>query len=386
MSETVTAPAEAAARSTKDWQGERVRVGVIGLGKMGLSHLAMIKAHPGVSVDAVVDSTGFILDVLSKYTGLRTFPSVEAMLEAVELDAVIVATPTKFHAPMVKAVIERGLHIFCEKPLSLSSADSDELAALAAERGVVTQVGYHNRFVGAFREVKRLLDLGAIGRVTHIQAEAYGPVVLKSRGSTWRSNRNEGGGCLYDYAAHPVDLLTWYAGEPIGVGGTVLGSVFSEHTEDEVFSTLFFDGNVSAQLSVNWSDESFRKMTTMITITGTAGRIHADRQECQVYLRDTAPEIDGYATGWNVKYTTELTEEVWYYLRGEEYSAQLDHFVHRVADGAVEGTNSFSSAAATDRVLELLTIDAAAGPSTRAATATAPVKPAAKKGFSWRKA
>ena len=203
----------------------RVRVGVIGLGKMGLSHLAMIKAHPWVSVDAVVDSTGYILDVLGKYTGLKTFTSVDEMLAAVELDAVIIATPTKFHAPMVKSVLERGLHIFCEKPLSLSAADSDELAALAERRGVVTQVGYHNRFVGAFREVKRLLDLGAIGRVTHIQAEAYGPVVLKSRGSTWRSNRNEGGGCLYDYAAHPVDLLTWYAGEPIGVGGTVLSLI-----------------------------------------------------------------------------------------------------------------------------------------------------------------
>nr|WP_256430761.1 MULTISPECIES: Gfo/Idh/MocA family oxidoreductase [unclassified Plantibacter] len=364
----------------------RVRVGVIGLGKMGLSHLAMIKAHPWVSVDAVVDSTGYILDVLGKYTGLKTFTSVDEMLAAVELDAVIIATPTKFHAPMVKSVLERGLHIFCEKPLSLSAADSDELAALAERRGVVTQVGYHNRFVGAFREVKRLLDLGAIGRVTHIQAEAYGPVVLKSRGSTWRSNRNEGGGCLYDYAAHPVDLLTWYAGEPIGVGGTVLGSVFSEHTEDEVFSTLFFDAGVSAQLSVNWSDESYRKMTTQITITGTAGRIHADRQECQVYLRDTAPEIEGYETGWNVKYTTELTDEVWYYLRGEEYSAQLDHFVTRVVEGAVLGTNSFTSAAATDHVLELLTIDAAAGPSTRAATA-APAPVAKKKGLlPWRRA
>ncbi len=83
-----------------------------------------------------------------------------------------------------------------------------------SERGLVTQVGYHNRFVGAFREVKRLLDAGAIGTVTHVLAEAYGPVVLKAKGSTWRSRRAEGGGCLYDYAAHPLNLLTWYFGEP----------------------------------------------------------------------------------------------------------------------------------------------------------------------------
>lgn len=342
-----------------------IRIGVVGLGKMGLSHLAMIRAHPDVRVDAVIDQAGYVLDVLGKYTGLRTFGDLPEALAAVELDALLIATPTRLHAPMVRSALERGLHVFCEKPLTLSARESTELAELAATRGLVTQVGYHNRFVGAFREVKTLLDAGAIGRVTHLQAEAYGPVVLKPKGSTWRSRRTEGGGCLYDYAAHPLDLLSWYAGAPSGVGGTVLGSVFSEDTEDEVFGTLYYPGGASGQISVNWSDESFRKMTTRITVTGTAGRIHADRQECQVYLRDTAPPLEGYGTGWNVKYTTELTEPVWFYLRGEEYSAQLDHFARRVQSGEVEGTNSFASAAVTDRVLELLTRDAAAGPSTR---------------------
>lgn len=368
----------------RDPDTSTVKVGVVGLGKMGLSHLAMIKAHPGVEIAGVVDSAGYVLDVLSKYTGMKTFASIEAMIDECELDAVLVATPTRLHAPMVRSLLERGISVFCEKPLSLSAADSEALTALAESRGLVTQVGYHNRFVGAFQEVKRLLDLGAIGRVTHILAEAYGPVVVKPRGGTWRSNRAEGGGSLYDYAAHPVDLMTWYAGEADAVGGTVLGSIFSENTEDEVFSTLFFDKGVSGQLSVNWSDDSYRKMTTMITITGTAGRIHADRQECQVYLRDTAPEIDGYRPGWNVRYTTELTQPVWFYLRGEEYSAQLDYFVNSVRSRRTAGTNSFGSASATDRILELLTIDAQSERTTRAG-AQPVVKPAGKKGgFPWR--
>lgn len=364
-----------------------IRVGVVGLGKMGMSHLSMIRAHPKVSVDAVVDSTEYILDVLAKYTGLRTFNSLDEAFGAVELDAVIIATPTRFHASMVRSVLERGVAVFCEKPLSLSSSDSIELSDLAARNGVVTQVGYHNRFVGAFREVKSLLDAGAIGRVTHAHAEAYGPVVLRPKGSTWRSQRAEGGGCLYDYAAHPLDLLTWYLGGPRGVGGTVLGSVFSESTEDEVFGTLYYDGGLSAQVSVNWSDESYRKMTTQVTLTGTAGKIKADRQECQVYLRDTAPPVAGYRPGWNVKYTTELTEPQWFYLRGEEYSAQLDHFVDRVESREPAGENQFASAAITDRVLELLTIDAAAGAATVDETAVRqePVA-AAKRGLLRRRA
>ncbi|GAA1831390.1 Gfo/Idh/MocA family protein [Agromyces salentinus] len=350
-----------------------IRMGVVGLGKMGLSHLSMVGAHPDVSVDAVVDSTGYILDVLGRYTGMRTFGDYQEMLDGVELDAVLIATPTRFHAPMVRSALERGLHVFCEKPLCLTAAESRELAEMASERGLVTQVGYHNRFVGAFKEVRRLLDLGAIGKVSHVLVEAYGPVVLRPKGSTWRSKRTEGGGALYDYAAHPIDLAAWYAGVPYGVGGTVLGGVFSTDTEDEVFSTLFFDQGTSAQVSVNWSDESYRKMTTQVTITGTGGRIHADRQEVQVYLRSTAPEVDGYEPGWNVKYTTELTDPVWFYLRGEEYSAQLDHFVRRIGDPALPDVNSFASAAVTDRVLEMLTIDAAAGPTTLDAAAVAPL-------------
>ena len=81
----------------------------------------------------------------------------------------------------------------------------------------------------------------------------------------------------------------------------MLGSVFSQETEDEVFASLYYDDGASAQLSVNWSDESYRKMTTQVTILGTQGRIHADRQELQVYLRDDATIPDGYRAGWNVR-------------------------------------------------------------------------------------
>jgi predicted dehydrogenase len=341
-----------------------IKIAVVGLGKMGLSHLAIVKAHPEVELAAVCDASKYVLGVLEKYTGVTTYSDYDAMLREVDLDAVLIATPSRTHATMVRAALDRGLHVFCEKPFTLSVTDAEELTALARRKGLVTQVGYHNRFVGAFAEVKRLLDAGAIGRVTHVLGEAYGPVVLKSKGGTWRSKKEEGGGALYDYAAHPLNLLNWYLGAPAGVGGTVLNQIFSREIDDEVHGTLFYAGGTSARISVNWSDESYRKMTTRITIWGTEGRIFADRQECQVYLRETATVPDGYEHGWNVRYTTELTEPVGYYLRGEEYSAQIDHFVGRVRDGAVEGTNGFDSAAETDRVIAMMIADARKGAST----------------------
>ncbi len=102
---------------------------------------------------------------------------------------------------------------------------------------------------------------------------------------------------------------------------------------------------------MNWSDESQRKMTTKLTIWGTNGRIYADRQECQVYLRDTRRHPAGYQTGWNVRYTTELTEPVWFYLRGEEYSAQLDALRPADRGGArtVERRSTTFASAAVDR-------------------------------------
>lgn len=345
---------------------DKVRAAIVGLGKMGLSHHALVNAHPDVELAAVCDSSSYVLSILKKYTGVPTFSDFDAMLADVDLDAVFIATPSRTHAQMVRKALSRDINVFCEKPFTLSTHESDELVALSAERGLVTQVGYHNRFVGAFREVKALLDAGAIGDVTHVLAEAYGPVVLKPKGSTWRSQRDEGGGCLYDYAAHALDLLNWYAGPPVGVGGSVLNRVFSREIDDEAFSTLYYPEGRTAQLSVNWSDESYRKMTTRMTIWGSAGRIYADRQECQTYLRDTAMLPSGYEHGWNVRYTTELTEPVWFYLRGEEYSAQVDHFIHRVRDRQVDGINGFETAAETDKVIAMIIADAEKGASTPA--------------------
>lgn len=342
-----------------------VKVAVVGLGKMGISHLSMVRALPDVEIVGVVDSLGYLLGVLKKYTGVPTFSSVEELLSATKPDAAIIATPSRSHFPIVKQFLEAGVPVFCEKPFTLSSVEGNELATLAAEKRLVTQVGYHNRFVGAFQEVKRLLELGVLGEVTHGLAEAYGPVVLKPQGGTWRSKSNEGGGSLYDYAAHPLNLINWFLGEPEGVGGTVLNSVFSAEIDDEVCSTLYFRRNRTVSLSVNWSDESVRKMTTRITLWGTGGRIFADRQELQIYLREDSAIPDGYQPGWNVRYTTELTEPVVFYLRGEEYTAQLAHFIDRVSTRTLEGVNTFESAVVTDRVIERMVQDAKMGPRVR---------------------
>ena len=331
-----------------------IKTAVLGLGKMGLSHLAIARAHPDIELVAGCDSSSYLTDVLSTYSGLKCHADFDRLLSEEKLDAVLIATPSRSHAAMVTKALERGLHVFCEKPFVLDPADGARLVELAQQRRVVNQVGYHYRFVGAFQEAARIVRSGALGEVHHVRAEAYGPVVLRPSGSTWRSAKVEGGGALYDYACHALDLLNYVAGKPAGVQGVVRHGVFSRDVDDEVYALFRYPGGASAQLSVNWSDDSHRKMSTTLSVWGTRGRLTADRQECQVFLRQPHEALPGAPRGWSVRYTTDLTQEVWYYLRGEEYSAQIDYFVQSIKLGRTDGENTFSSALETDQLVAML--------------------------------
>jgi predicted dehydrogenase len=338
-----------------------IRIAVIGLGKMGLSHLAIANGLSGIEVVAIVDSTPLVGTALSKITGIRHMTSAAHALKLDELDAVIIATPTASHEQIAREAIARGLHVFCEKPLTLDPEVSRELAELAEQRGVVTQVGYHNRFVACFGELKRLVAAGAAGRISHVLGEAYGPVVTRPAKATWRTKAELGGGALMDYAAHPINLLNWYFGECSACDSALLSRIFSKSVEDEVYAALRF-GDVSAQLSVNWSDSSQRKMTTQITVWGDKGKIYADRQELRAYFWDADNLSEGYTEGWNVRYTTDLTQPVEFYIRGEEYSAQLETFRDRIAGKSEEPVNSFADAAATDAAIDMIKAAAAGSP------------------------
>lgn len=336
-----------------------IRIALAGMGKMGLSHQAILNAHPALKLVAVCDPAKYLRDIVAKYTGMETYSDYLRMLDVEKPDAILIATPSKLHTAMTRAALERNIDVFCEKPFCLDIAEGARLAELAEQRGVVTQVGYHNRFVATFEETRRLLAAGAIGQVYHAQVECYGPVMIRQKGSTWRTSKTEGGGCLYDYACHGIDLLGYLIGPPESVSGSVLRSVFSSTIDDEVYSNFSYADGKTAQISANWSDESYRKMSTVVTLWGLNGKIEASRQELNVYLRspcDQAPEL---CEGWNKRYTTELTKPVWFYLRGEEYSAQIAYFVESIQQRRLHTHCDFRSGLETDVVAEMIRVDAA---------------------------
>ena len=330
-----------------------LKAGIIGLGKMGLSHAAIVAPHRDVDLVAVCDTSSLILDGIKKFTGIKVYDDYRKMIDSETLDFVIVATPTKFHFPMVKFALEKGIHTFCEKPFSLSIKEGEEMVSLAERNNLVNQVGYHNHFIGTFRELRRLIKNGILGDLVHFTGEAYGPVVTKPKGGTWRSDPGEGGGCLFDYASHVINLIQEIIGRPVSAQGAQLKRIYSRDVEDAVYSLLKLESGLSGILSVNWSDETYRKMSTSITVIGKKGKIICDATELKIYLKepDSTEKLD---RGWTIKYITDLAIPVDFYLRGEEYSAQLDNFVHHVIERKPTEINTFRQALETDRVMEII--------------------------------
>jgi predicted dehydrogenase len=148
--------------------------------------------------------------------------------------------------------------------------------------------------------------------------------------------------------------MNWYAGEPVHCGGAELAKQYSVDVDDAVYANLRFAEGVTGQVTVNWSDETVRKMSTQVSIWGDGGKIVVDRQELKIYIGATGKTQPGYGEGWTVRYITELTPNVDYYLRGEEYTAQLEGFAQAIADGDVDCVNCFKSGAETDRTLEMI--------------------------------
>jgi predicted dehydrogenase len=145
-------------------------------------------------------------------------------------------------------------------------------------------------------------------------------------------------------------------GKPVKVRGTQLKSIFSVDVEDAVYSSVTLQNGLTGQLSVNWSDDTYRKMSTSVTVLGKKGKLIVDATELKVYLKEENKAL-GFEKGWSTKYITELTPLVNYNLRGEEYTSQIDHFIDCIKNKKATNISSFSSANDTDELITLLLKD-----------------------------
>ncbi len=185
----------------------RLGVGVLGVGEMGKRHAENLRRLvPEARLAAVADAfPERARQVANELEIDNSYGSLEAMLERKEVDAVLIATPDKFHAHAITIAARAGKDIFCEKPLAITLADAEAALAAVAKAGVRLQVGFMRRYDPAYASAKSRIETGEIGE----------PVIFKSVGrdkdappiSAFQSNVN--GMLFYTNTIHDFDLARW---------------------------------------------------------------------------------------------------------------------------------------------------------------------------------
>ncbi|MBX4216255.1 Gfo/Idh/MocA family oxidoreductase, partial [Candidatus Parcubacteria bacterium] len=249
------------------------KIGIVGMGKMGILHGALLRELPGIELTAVAESSPLVVRAFrSLLPSIAYFSSYEKMIAEADLDALVIATPSASHVPIALLGLDRGLDLFIEKPLSNDLASAKALQARAAKEGIVSMVGYCLRYVPTFEKAREAVRSGRIGEVREITGEMYIADVLSPQ-KGWRYNPAvSGGGVIIDFTVHMLDLLHWFFGRPATVRA-VTKKVHSKLVEDEAVIDLTYADGKAAKVTSSWSSAEHRKSYSKMTIRGAGGTI-----------------------------------------------------------------------------------------------------------------
>ena len=334
---------------------ERVRIGIVGMGRMGLTHFSIINTHPNVEVTAIADTSTMMLNMLKKLIpSLNTYEDYKDLLNSGLVDGVIVCTPSSLHYSVCKMACEKGIHVFCEKPFTTDPKLASELADMFEEKGLVNQVGYVYRFDTVFKRVKEILGEKTIGRICHVNVQFLSSTISKMQPEKgWRSKRENGGGATYEMGSHVFDLMEFFFGKPQKIVGTLMNKVYSEAVEDIAEAQVIYPEGISANIHVNWSDYTYRKPMLKIDIHGTLGKIQADLYGYKLYLREENKE-KGLPAGWSVVPMNMIRDDCPFYVRGTSFTNQLYEFANAIMESRTSKGCSFRSAVDTQEFIHTI--------------------------------
>ena len=329
-----------------------IKLAIIGAGRMGITHYSIINSHPEIEIESVADPSVLVLTMMSKYLPVKTYKDYNDLLDTTSPDALLVCTPPNLHYPIIKKAAKKGIHVFVEKPFTTKLLEASELASIYSSLECINQVGYVNRFNDVFCRVKELIDEGVIGKVIRFKSEMFSCTITQSdEGSGWRATRESGGGAVFEMASHAIDLVNFLIGTPDKVVGSSLNKIFSKNVEDAVSSTFLYKNGITGTLYINWSDTSYRKPTNKIEIFGDGGRILADQHSLKIFL-NKPNEKHSFRQGWNTLYITDVFKPVPFYVRGNEFTRQLYHFIDCIQGKETLNKCSFADGVNTLKIIE----------------------------------
>jgi predicted dehydrogenase len=250
-----------------------LRVGFVGGGGITETHARGARECSDLEITAFCGANAERIEALTREFGGRAFGRLDEMLDQVDLDFVVIGSPSGLHAEQALAAVGRGLHVLVEKPLDIDTERADTLIQAAADADVRLGVLFQDRLEPAFVRLKAAIDAGALGRPLVVSArvkwhrppEYYGD-------SRWRGTLAlDGGAALINQGIHTVDLLVWLLGEVKGVQALKRTAVHAIEGEDVALALLEFESGAVATLEATtcaWPGYPRR-----VEITGSEGTV-----------------------------------------------------------------------------------------------------------------
>lgn len=235
---------------------QAIRTGIIGSGLMGIQHAEVVSSHPGMTVSGFADVRIENARNAADRFGGECYETADAMIQSGEVDCVVVATPHWQHGELSAAALDRGIHVLCEKPLTVTVSDADRLLEAAARSSSMFGVVHQTRFHPVYRYVKQLLESGELGEIqrcsmveTAWRTEAY------YRSSPWRGTwSGEGGGVLLNQAPHLLDRFAWLCGMPTQVNAKCDTRLHQIEVEDTVSALFQYRNGAHGYVHINTTE------------------------------------------------------------------------------------------------------------------------------------
>jgi len=231
----------------------RLRVGVIGVGWHGQSHVANFAANPRAQLVALCDINEELLAQRAQpLDGVRTFTDYRQLLACDDVDAVAIALPDHLHRDVAVAACQAGKHVLLEKPMALSVEDAEAVAAAAREADGCFMLNLSNRWMHPFAKGKALVDSGAVGDVRYVFARLANRIDVPTERLPWLQKSH----LAHWIGIHRLDIARWWIGqEAVRVRAVQRAGVLEAmgfHAADFYQATIEFAGGAVVSLEGSW--------------------------------------------------------------------------------------------------------------------------------------
>lgn len=320
---------------------DKLRIGVVGFGKMGMLHAGILNVLPKVQLVAVCERNSLIRKVLKKVLKNVCIVDDVEKLSALDLDAVYVTTPIGSHFPVVKSVFEGGFacNVFVEKTLASNFDEARRLCELADKYGGVNMVGYMRRFCVTFMKARELLDQGAIGEPTSFKAYAFSSdffgVDKNSKVQTPKID------VLRDLGCHALDLALWFFGG-LKVENARIESIINDGSMDSAQFGVKASDSIAGEFKVSWCMDGHRMPEVGFTIQGSKGSLNFNDDVLELNLKD------GCSRRW---FRHDIGDNVAFWLGNPEYYREDECFVKAILNQK-KAEPCFETAAKVDGLID----------------------------------